>query len=169
MFTWGNGAGMGPALVSGVYVAAVVLGIGALGEALLRQPSRGKRVWGLDDDERLFLRRALRIGCAAGLLFLAPRQVLLTTAFEPLPTAGSQTLARLLLLAFQSVVFLLTLRAGWPSSPLMARVLAGSRDRDGLLWRLWPFLHALLLTPLAAGGGSARPAGRRARHPQQHH
>ena len=150
MFTWGNGVGMGPALVSGVYVAAVVLGIGALGEALLRQPSRGKRVWGLDDDERLFLRRALRIGCAAGLLFLAPRQVLLATAFEPLPTGGSQTLERLLLLAFQGVVFLLTLRAGWPSSPLMARVLAGSRDRDGLLWRLWPFLHALLLTPLAA-------------------
>lgn len=149
VFTWGDGAGMTPALVSGVYAAAIVFGVGVFGEALFRRRGWGPQVWGINDDERLFLRRAWRIGCAAGLLFLAPRQVILAAASEPLPIADSQTLARLLLLAFQGVVFLLALRVGWPSSPLMMRVLAGSRDRDGLLRRLWPFLHVLLLTALA--------------------
>ena len=145
-----SGGGVVAALVSGVYAAAVVFGVGAFGAALFRRHGWGQQVWGLGDDECLFLRRALRIGCAAGLVFLAPKQVILAAASEPLPTGDGHTLERLLLLAFQGVVFLLTLRVGWPSSPLMARVLAGSRDRDGLLWRLWPFLHALLLTTLAA-------------------
>ena len=149
VFTWGDGASMTPALISGVYAAAIVFGVGAFGEALFRRRGWGQQFWGLNDDERLFLRRALRIGCVAALLFLAPRQVILATASEPLQIGDRQTLARLLLLAFQGVVFLLALRVGWPSSPLMARVLAGSRDRDGLLWRLWPFLHALLLAALA--------------------
>ena len=149
MFAWGDGAGLMSALVNGVYTAAGVFGVGALSEVLLRRRGWGQQIWGLHEDERLFLRRALRIGCVAALLFLAPRQFFLAAAFEPLPVGDSQTLARLLLLAFQGVVFLLVLRVGWPSSPLMARMLAGSRDRDGLLWRLWPFLHALLLTVLA--------------------
>ena len=150
MFAWGDGTSLMSALVSGAYTAAIVLGVGAFGEVLFRRHGWGQQVWGLDDNERLFLRRAWRIGCTAGLLFLTPRQMILTAAFEPLPTVDSQTLERFLLLAFQGVVFLLALRAGWPSSPLMARVLVDSRDHDGLLWRLWPFLHALFLTALAA-------------------
>lgn len=145
----GDDAGMTAALVSGVYLAAMVLGIGFFGQALFRPGGWGQLFWQLDDDARLFLRRALKIACLAGLLFLAPRQVVVAAFPDPFLAVGSQTLERLLLLAFQGVVFGLALRTGWPGSPLMTRVLARSRDRDGLLWRVWPFILIVLLAAFA--------------------
>ena len=145
----GDDAGMTAALVSGVYLAAAVLAIGISSRALFRPSGWAQQFWNLDDKERLFLRRTFGIGCMAGLLFLVPRQVILAASPDPFLAGGGHTLERLLLLAFQGTVFALALRAGWPGSPLMTRVLARSRDRDGLLWRVWPFILIVLLTAFA--------------------
>ena len=145
----GDDTGMTAALVSGVYLAAAVLTLGVFSQALFRSSGWAQQFWNLDDKECLFLRRTIRVGCMGGLLFLVPRQVILTAAPDPFLAGGSQTLERLLLLAFQGLVFVLALRAGWPSSPLMIRALARSRDRDGLLWRVWPFVLIVLLAALA--------------------
>ena len=144
----GDDPGMTAALIRGVYLAAVVLGVGFFSHALLRPGGWGQQVWQLDDGACRFLRRAFGIGCLAGLLLLVPRQIVLAASPAPFLTGGGQTLERLLLLAFQGVVFVLLLRVGWPGSPLMDRVLARSRDRNGLLWHLWPFILLILLTAL---------------------
>jgi small conductance mechanosensitive channel len=57
-------------------------------------------------------------------------------------------LARTLFLAFQIVVVLLVGVLGRRQSPLLATMLAHSRERDGLLWRIWPFVYLLLLAGL---------------------
>lgn len=145
----GADVSMTSALVSGICLAAVVLGIGCFSQALLRPGGWGQQFWELDDAACLFLRRIFKIAWLAGLLFLVPRRVVLATSPDPFLTGGGETLERLLLLAFQGVVFVLMLRAGWPMSPLMARVLARSRERDGLLWRVWPFVLLVLLMTLA--------------------
>ena len=145
----GGDPDMTSALIRGVYLVAVVLGIGFFSQALFRPAGWGQQFWNLDDEACLFLRRSLRIGCMAGLLFLVPRQIVLAASPDPFLAGGSQTLERLLLLAFQGVVLVLAVRMGWPSNPLMARVLARSHDQDGLLWRVWPFIQALLLLALA--------------------
>ena len=145
----GNDAGMTAALVSGVYLAAAVLAIGIFCQALFRPGGWAQQFWHLDGTEGLFLRRTIWVGCMGGLLFLAPRQVIVAAAPDPFLAGGSETLERLLLLAFQGVLFVLALRAGLPGSPLMARVLARSRGRDGLFWRVWPFILVVLLTALA--------------------
>ena len=146
----GDDTGMTWALISGVYLAALVLGIGFFSQTLFRSGAWGQQFCDLDDEGCLFLRRIFGIGCIAGLLFLVPRQVVLAASPDPFLAGGSQTLERLLLLAFQGVIFVLTLRTGWPSSPLMAQMLARSRDQDGLLWRVWPFI---LIIPLAMLAG----------------
>ena len=145
----GGDTGVTSALVSGVYLAAVVLAIGLFTQNLFRSGGWAQQVWDLDDDACLFLQHTFRIGWIAGLLFLVPRQIVLTAAPDPFLTGGSQTLERLLFLAFQGVVFLLVLRAGWPNSPLMARLLARSHDQNGLLWRVWPLILFVLLVVLA--------------------
>ena len=145
----GGGASVTSALVGGVYLAAVVLGIGLFTQNLFRSGGWARQVWELDDNTCLFLRRILRIGWIAGLLFLVPRQVVLTAGPDPFLADGSQNLERLLFLAFQAVVFVLVLRAGWPTSPLMAWLLARSRNQDGLLWRVWPLILTVLLVVLA--------------------
>ena len=146
---YGDDAGMTTALVSGIYLAAVVLGIGLFTRNLFRSGGWAQQVWKLDDNACRFLRRAFRIAWIAGLLFLVPRQVVLTAAPDPFLTGGSQTLERLLILVFQGVVLLLALRAGWPSGPVMGRFLARSREQDGLLWRLWPLILVVFLLGLA--------------------
>ena len=141
--------GMAAALVSGVYLAVVVLAIGLFSRALFRPNGWGQQFWQLDDAECLFLRRSFGIGCIGGLLFLVPRQVVLAASPDAFLAGGDQALERLLMLAFQGVIFGLALRVGWPSGPLMARILARSRERDGLLWRVWPLILIVLLTALA--------------------
>ena len=145
----GSDGDMTAALISGVYLAAVVLGIGFFSQTLFRLEGWGQQFWELDDDACLFLRRSFRIGCIIGLLLLVPRQIVLAASPDLFLAGGSQTLERLLLLAFQGVVFVLALRVGWPSSPPMARVLARSHEQDGLLWRVWPFILTILLAALA--------------------
>ena len=138
------------ALAAGVYLSAVILAIALLSQALLRRGGWARQVWGLDDDACRDLGRTMNVGCLAAVLFLVPRHVLLEASPGGLPAADGQALERLLILGFQGVVFVLALRAGRPGSPLMARMLAPSRDRDGILWRVWPLVHGTLLAALAA-------------------
>ena len=145
----GSDGDMTAALISGVYLAAVVLGIGFFSQTLFRLEGWGQQFWELDDDACLFLRRSFQIGCIIGLLLLVPRQIVLAASPDLFLAGATQTLERLLLLAFQGVVFVLALRVGWPSSPPMARVLARSHEQGGLLWRVWPFILIILLTGLA--------------------
>ena len=145
----GGDAAMTAALAAGVYLGAVILAIALLSQALLRRGGWARQVWGLDDDARE-LGRTMNVGCLAAVLLLVPRHVLLEASPGGLPAADGQALERFLILGFQGVVFVLALRAGRPGSPLMARMLAPSRDRDGILWRVWPLVHGALLAALAA-------------------
>ena len=140
---------MTTALVMGLHLAAIVLAIGLFSRALFRSGGWAQQFWQLDDKESAFLRRTFVVGCLAGFLFLVPRQVVLAASPDNLLTEGGQTLERLLMLAFQGVIFGLVMRTGLPGSPLMARILARSRDQDGFLWRVWPFIYAGLLLALA--------------------
>ena len=145
----GGDPGMAAALVSGGFLAAIILAIGCTGQTLFRPGGWGQEYWQLEEGGRRLCQHTFRIGCAAGLLFLVPREIVLIAAPDS-SLAGGQTLERLLLLAFQTVAFVLVLRAGWPAGPLMAAALARNRSRDGFLWRLWPFL---LFIPLAGLAG----------------
>ena len=150
LVTQGSGeAAVMAALISGIYLTAAILGIGLFSQSLFRPGGWGQQFWGLDDTASIFLRRTLGIGCLAAVLFLVPRQVLLAASPDEFLAGGSHTLERLLILAFQGAAFVLALRAGRLGSPLMTRVLAPSRDQDGILWRLWPLVHAGLLVALA--------------------
>ena len=101
----GDDAGMTTALISGVYLAAVVLGIGLFAQNLFRSGGWAQQIWDLDDNACRFLRRTFRIGWIAGLLFLVPRQVVLTASPDPFLAGGSQTLERLLFLALPGRCF----------------------------------------------------------------
>ena len=146
----GGDAAVTAALAAGVYLGAVILAIALLSQALLRRGGWARQVWGLDDDAGRDLGRTMNVGCLAAVLLLVPRHVLLEASPGGLPAADGQALERFLILGFQGVVFVLALRAGRPGSPLMARMLAPSRDRDGILWRVWPLVHGVLLAALAA-------------------
>ena len=149
LVTWDGGdAAVTAALVSGVYLAAAILGIGLLSQSLFRRRGWGQRFWGLDDTTRSLVRRTLGAGCLAALLFLVPGRLALAASQDGFP-AGGESLERLLILAFQGVVFVLALRLGRPGGPLMTQARARSRDADGILWRVWPFVHGVLLAALA--------------------
>ena len=145
----GGDPGMTSALTSGIYLASIVLAVGYFSKALFRHEGWGQQFWRLDDQSCLFLRRAIQIGCLAALLLLVPRHIVVAAAPDPFMAGGGQTLERLFLIAFQGVVFVLALRTGWPTGPLMAQTLANSRQRDGLLWRVWPFVLVVLMSALA--------------------
>ena len=144
----GADAAVTAALVSGAYLAAAILGIGLLSQSLFRRGGWGQRFWGLDDTTRSFVRRNFGAGCLAALLFLVPRRLALAASHDGF-LAGGESLERLLILAFQGVVFVFAARVGRLGSPLMTQARARSRDPDGILWRAWPFVHGGLLAALA--------------------
>ena len=137
------------ALISGIYLAAAILGIGLLAQSLFRPGGWGQQFWGLDDAASILLRRTFGIGCLAAVFFLVPRHVALAASPGEFLAGGSHALERLLILAFQGVALVLALRTGRRAGPLMSRVLAHSRSQGGILWRAWPFVHAGLLVALA--------------------
>ena len=139
---------MAAALVSGGFLAALVLAIGCTGRTLFCPDGWAQQYWRLQEGGRRLCQHTFTIGCAAGLLFLVPREIVLVASPDSL-LADGQSLERLLLLAFQAVAFVLVLRAGWPTGPLMAPVLARNRSQDGFLWRLWPFFLVIPLVGLA--------------------
>jgi small-conductance mechanosensitive channel len=135
-------------LVSGLQLVALVLGAYLLGRTVLQQEGWGQRFWALSPALCRFLRRSVALVCLAALLLLVPYHILLTAPGEGEAAVGSLALARACFLAFQGLMLLLVGLVARRGSPLMAAVLMHSRQRDGLLWRIWPFVYLLLL----AGG-----------------
>jgi small-conductance mechanosensitive channel len=133
------------ALVGGLQIGALVLGLSLLGHTLLRADGWGQRCWGLSPALCRLLRRLVVVTCLAALVFLVPRYILLTAPGEGETAVGSLTLARTLFLAFQGVIVLLVGILGRRGSPVVDTMLVRSHQRDGLLWRIWPFVHLLLL------------------------
>ena len=138
------------ALVSGLSMMALVLWVGFLGRDILRPNGCGQHGWGLSPDLCRFLRRIVVAGCLAAVLFLVPRYVLLAAPDEPETATGGLALARFLFLAFQSVILVLVGLAGSRRSRLMEAILASSRQEEGLLWRIWPFVYLALLAGIVA-------------------
>jgi small-conductance mechanosensitive channel len=138
------------ALTDGLQVSACILWVGLLGRALLQQEGWGQRFWRLRPELCRFLRRVVTVGCLAGLLLLVPYHILLTVPGEETMAAYSRALAWFLFLAFQVVLLVLVGIVGRRDSPLMATVLARSRQEQGLLWRLWPAVHVVLLGGVVA-------------------
>jgi small-conductance mechanosensitive channel len=136
--------------VDGLQVSAFILWVGLLGRALLQQEGWGQRFWRLSPELCRFLRRVVTAGCLAGLVLLVPYHILLTVPGEETMAAYSLALARFLFLAFQVVLLVLVGVVGRRDTPLMATVLARSRQEQGLLWRLWPAVHVMLLGGVVA-------------------
>jgi hypothetical protein len=138
------------ALVRSLAPVALILWVGLLGHDILRRDGWGRQYWGHSQQLCRFLHHLLVIGCVAALLLLVPRHILLTAPGEADTMVGSFALARFCLLAFQTVTLVLVAIAGWRSGPLMETVLARSREHEGLLWRVWPFIYLALLAGIAA-------------------
>jgi small-conductance mechanosensitive channel len=137
------------ALVSGLQISAVVLGAGLLGRYLLQPDGWGQRCWNASAELCRFLRRIIVILCLAVLILQIPRYILLAAPGEGEVAVGSLALARAFFLAFLGVVLVLVSIMGRRGSPLMTGVLARSREREGLLWRLWPIAYLLILASMA--------------------
>jgi len=138
------------ALLSALQVSALILWIGLLGHALLRPDGWGQRFWELDASLCHFLRWVVTLGCLGAFLCLVPRHVLLSAPGDAAVATGSLALARLLFLAFQSVILVLVGFVGRRGSPLMGVVLARSRQENGFLWRIWPLVYVVLLGGVVA-------------------
>jgi moderate conductance mechanosensitive channel len=76
---------------------------------------------------------------------LVPRYILLSAPGDGEVAVGSLALARFFFLAFQGVMVVVLWLLGRRSGPCMETLLARSRQHDGLLWRIWPFVHLLLM------------------------
>jgi small-conductance mechanosensitive channel len=129
------------ALVRGCYISALILWAGLCSRAICAPRVGMYRFWHLRPEMSHSLHRAVILGCYAALIFLVPRQIVVTIAEE----AGGETLARLLFLLFQSVLFMLMVIVGRRSGPFMATALARSREQQGFLWNIWPFIHLACL------------------------
>jgi small-conductance mechanosensitive channel len=133
------------ALLQGLLLTALVLGIGLLGRVLLQPDGWAQRGLAYSPELCHFLRRLVTIGCVAVLVFLVPRHILLLAPGDVDLARDSMALARMCFDGFVGILLVLVGLAGWHHNPLMQTVLARSRQRDGLAWRLWPFGYILLL------------------------
>ncbi len=138
---------LGPVLAGALQLAALVLWIGLFAGAVFRPDSHGERRWGVTTDAGRPLRTAVLVGCAAAFAFLVPRYVLLHAPGEDV--AASLALARLLMIAFALVVLVLVAVGCRRRSALMQVALQRSRSQEGLLWSVWPLVHALAVAVLA--------------------
>jgi len=84
------------------------------------------------------------------LILMVPRHILLTAPGDAGEVSGSLALARFFLLTFQGCMLILFGIAGWRGSPLMEDILTSSREREGLLWRIWSFIYLTALAAIAA-------------------
>ncbi|MDH3602771.1 MAG: mechanosensitive ion channel, partial [Candidatus Tectomicrobia bacterium] len=135
------------ALVGGLQVSALILWVAFLGRDLLRSHGWGQQFWGWRAEWCRFSQRIVFGGCLAALLLMVPRHILLTAPGDAAAVSGSLALTRCFLLTFQGFLLILLGIAGWRGNPLMEDILTHSREREGLLWRIWPFIY---LTSLAA-------------------
>ena len=132
------------ALVRSCYILALILWVGLSSRAIFAFQVGTYRFLNLQPEMRHSAHRAIILGCVAALIFLAPRQMVVTLAEDE----GAETFARLLLLCFQSVLLLLMMVVGRRGGPFMAVALARSRERHGVLWNTWPFIHLACLVGL---------------------
>jgi small conductance mechanosensitive channel len=132
------------ALVRGCYISSLILWVGLCSRAIFAPKVGIHRFWRLQPEMSHSLHRAVILGCFAALIFLVPRQIVVTIGEE----AGGETLARLLFLLFQSVLLMLVVVVGRRSGPFMATALARSREHHGFLWNTWPFIHLVCLMGL---------------------
>ena len=123
------------------YVSACILLIGFFSSDLLQPGGWVSRFWEVHPEINRFLRRTVLLGCSAALILLVPRQIVLTAANG----TGGEPLARLLLLVFQGVTFLMLLVVGRRGGPLITTVFNYGRERQGFFWHIWPFIHLILL------------------------
>lgn len=131
--------------VSALRIIALIFWIWLVGRTVFRSNGWGQQVWNLTPEVCRAVLSILCAGCCAAFLFLVPRHILLLTPGDVETTTSSLALARLLLLAFLIVVLALTSLAARRTSSLMEVVLAQSRESEGLLWRIWPFVYLGLL------------------------
>lgn len=132
-----------PALVNGLQLGALFLGLGLLARSVLQPQGWGQRFWALDPGLCRFLRRTAVCGCAAALVFMVPSVILHMASGEG--GAEVATLARVLSLAFQASVLIIVGLLGWQRSPLMEVILARSAEQTGFFQRIWPLMYLLLL------------------------
>ncbi len=138
---------LGPALAGALQVAALVLWIALFGRALFRSDGHGERRWGLTPEAGRLLRTGVVAGCAAALVLLVPRHVLLNAPGDDV--AESLALARLLMVAFALVVLALVAVGLRRRGALMQTVLRHSRSQEGFLWSVWPLVHLVAAAVLA--------------------
>jgi len=134
------------AFATGLQGGAIVLWGWLFTRDLLRPNGWGQRFWGLNPDLCLSLRYSLAAIWFAALIFLIPRAILL--AISGNPTVSTSPSSRLLLLSFQGIVLILLGIVGRRDSDLMKTALADSRQREGFLWQIWPFIHIAMLVGL---------------------
>ena len=138
------------ALVGGLQVSALILWVVFLGRDLLRSNGWGQQFWGWRDEWCRFAQRITFAGCLAALILMVPRHILLTAPGDTAEVSGSLALARFFLLTFQGCLLILFGIAGWRGSPLMEDILTSSREREGLLWRVWSFIYLTALVVITA-------------------
>jgi hypothetical protein len=138
------------ALVGGMQVSALILWVAFLGHDLLRLHGWGQQFWGWRVEWCRFSQCIIFGGCLAALILIVPRHILLTAPGDAVAVSGSLALARFLLLTFQGCILMLLGIAGWHGSPLMEDILTYSREREGLLWRVWSFIYPTSLAVITA-------------------
>ena len=129
------------ALVRGCYITSLVLWVGLFSRSIFAPKIEGHHPWRLRPEMGQILHHTVILGCHAALILLVPWQITVAVMQEE----GGETLARLLLLLFQSVLLTLIMVIGRRSGPLMSIVLARSHQRQGFLWHIWPFIHLACL------------------------
>jgi small conductance mechanosensitive channel len=74
--------------------------------------------------------------------------MLLAAPGDGVEAVGSLALSRAFFLVFQGVLLILITLIGRRHSLLMSAMLSNSRERDGVLWRIWPVVHLLFLAAI---------------------
>ena len=134
-------------VINGLLLSAGIVWVSLFSRGLLRRNGWAQSSWGLSSELCRSLQRSLYVLCVALLVFIVPRYIVLAMPRDPATAASSLAFARLLFSAFQLIVLSVVGLVAWRGSPLMQTVLA--RSREGMVWRLWPFMHALLVLGLS--------------------
>ena len=139
-----------PVMVNGLLLSAGIVWLSLLSRGLLRRNGWAQSSWGLPPELCRSLQRSSYVLCGGLLVFIVPRYMVLAVSGEADTAGGGLAFARLLFMAFQLLVLILVGLLARRGSLLMQTVLARSREEDGLVWRLWPFVYAVLLLGLSS-------------------
>lgn len=129
---------------------AILLWLGLLGRAVFRREGWARHYWRLSPEVCLAFARTSLIATLAAFVCLVPRFVLVLTPGSADNAAGSEALARLLFLLFQTVVVVLIGVIGRRHGPLAEVMRGGEGQELTPLWQLWSGVYVLVLTALVA-------------------